>query len=128
MEKSEIIDYWNSEAEESLQVAKHLFDKKDYSYALFFGHLALEKLLKAIYVDRKDENVPRVHNLARIAKAANLNVTEDILADLIRITAFNLEARYPDYQKQFRKKCSKEFTKKELDRIDEIFKWLKSIK
>ena len=128
MEKSEITDYWNSEAEESLQVAKNLFDKKDYSYALFFGHLAIEKSLKAIYVDKKDENVPRTHNLSRIAKAANLNLTADILADLIRITAFNLEARYPDYQKKFRKKCSKEFTKKELDRIDEIFKWLKSIK
>ncbi|MEA2085314.1 MAG: AAA family ATPase [Thermodesulfobacteriota bacterium] len=32
------------------------FDKKDYSYALFFGHLAVEKLIKALYV--KNTEVP----------------------------------------------------------------------
>jgi HEPN domain-containing protein len=128
MDKKDIIDYWDSEARESLQVARHLFDKKDYSYALFFGHLAIEKLLKSIYVARKDEDVPRSHNLPRIAKAANLTIPESILFDLIRITAFNLEARYPDYKKKFRNKCTKHFTTQELDKIYEVFKWLKSIR
>jgi HEPN domain-containing protein len=128
MEKKDIIDYWDSEAEESLQVAQHLFEKQDYSYALFFGHLAVEKLLKSIYVKRRDEDVPRSHNLLRIAKAADLTVPEAILSDLIRITAFNLEARYPDYKKKFRNKCTKHFTTQELDKINEVFKWLKSIR
>lgn len=126
MDKKDIINYWDSEAEESLQVAQHLFDKKDYSYALFFGHLAIEKLLKSIYVSRKDEDVPRSHNLPRIAKAANLTIPEDILSGLIRITVFNLEARYPDYKKKFRNKCTKHFTTQELDKIHKVFKWLKS--
>ena len=77
------LNYWDSEAKEALQIAQHLFDKKDYSYALFFGHLAIEKLLKSIYVNRKDEDVPRTHNLPRIAKAANLTIPEETLADLI---------------------------------------------
>jgi len=38
MNQEEIVDYWKIEADESLKVATHLFDKKDYSYALFFGH------------------------------------------------------------------------------------------
>jgi HEPN domain-containing protein len=41
--------FWLTEAEESLRVADHLMEKADYSYALFFGHLAIEKLLKALY-------------------------------------------------------------------------------
>ena len=126
MNKKDIVDYWASEANESLQVAKHLFEKKDYSYSLFFGHLAIEKLLKSIYVKTKDENVPRTHHLIRLAKASNLNIPEDIAADLIRITAFNLEARYPDYKKSFRAKCTKHFTSQELDKIDGVFQWLKS--
>ena len=43
MNQKEIKNYWVSEAEESLGVARHLFEKEDYSYALFFGHLAIEK-------------------------------------------------------------------------------------
>ena len=40
MTPEEIRDYWIVEADEARQVAQHLFDKKDYSYSLFFGHLA----------------------------------------------------------------------------------------
>ena len=45
----QVTSYWLTEANESLQVAEHLTEKGDYSYALFFGHLAIEKALKAIY-------------------------------------------------------------------------------
>lgn len=126
MNKDELVKYWVTEAEESLSVAGHLFEKRDYSYSLFFGHLAVEKILKAVYVGKKDENVPRSHNLQRIAKAAGLTVPEDKLADLIRITAFNIEARYPDYKRNFRKKCTADFTRQELKKIREVFTWLKS--
>jgi HEPN domain-containing protein len=125
MTKDELTAYWLAEAEESLTVAGHLFDKKDYSYSLFFGHLAIEKLLKAIYVKNVDENVPRSHNLPKIAKAAGLDVSDEMQDDLIRITAFNIEARYPDYKREFRKKCTAEFTATELKKIQEVFAWLK---
>ena len=46
----EVSRYWVDEAEEALAVLEHLFEKGDYSYALFFGHLAIEKMLKGLYV------------------------------------------------------------------------------
>ncbi|MBU1195539.1 MAG: HEPN domain-containing protein [Proteobacteria bacterium] len=103
MDQKAIIEFWASEAEESFHVADHLFEKKDYSYALFFGHLAVEKILKAVFVKNKNEAVPRSHNLLRLAKEANIEITEEQEHTLIRITAFNLETRYPDYKKEFRK-------------------------
>lgn len=39
----QIVHYWMEEAEEALTVAEHLNEKGDYSYSLFFGHLAVEK-------------------------------------------------------------------------------------
>lgn len=127
MEHEDIFQYWISEAEEANKVAKHLFDKKDYSYSLFFGHLAVEKMLKAIYVKNISEEVPRSHNLLRLAKEAKVHIPEEKQRDLIRITAFNLEARYPDYKKEFRKKCTIQFAKVELSKIDGVLKWLKSM-
>ncbi len=127
MNQEEIVDYWKIEADESLKVATHLFDKKDYSYALFFGHLAVEKILKAIFVQNVSPNVPRTHNLPRLAKAAQVPVTEQQEYDLVRITAFNLEARYPDYKREFRKKCTAEFSTTETQKIKEVFSWLKSM-
>ena len=39
----QVTNYWLTEANESLQVAEHLTEKGDYSYALFFGHLLLKR-------------------------------------------------------------------------------------
>ena len=127
MEQKDIIDFWASEAEEALNVAKHLFEKKDHSYALFFGHLAVEKIIKAILVKNTDQQVPRSHNLLRLAREAHIETNDEQRHALIRITAFNLESRYPDYKKEFRKKCTLQFTVLELEKIREVFTWLKSM-
>ncbi len=126
MNQKEIVDYWVTEADESLNVAQHLFEKEDFSYSLFFGHLAVEKIIKALIV-KSNLEVPRSHNLLRLAKEAQIEISEQNKASLIRITAFNLESRYPDYKKEFRKKCTQQFTQMELEKIKKVFIWLKSI-
>lgn len=55
LNKQPAVHYWITSAEDDWRVAQHLFDKGDYSYSLFFGHLTIEKYLKAIYVDRVEE-------------------------------------------------------------------------
>ena len=118
--------YWLAEAEEALQVADHLVEKEDYSYALFFGHLAVEKLLKALFVAYRREHAPPLHNLHRLATSAGLELDKVKIDALIRITAFNIEARYPDVKRTFRRKCTAEFTNREMQLIKEIFQWLRS--
>ncbi|MBW1703488.1 MAG: HEPN domain-containing protein [Deltaproteobacteria bacterium] len=126
MNIQKIIQYWLEEASEALKVAWHLYEKDDYSYSLFFGHLAIEKLLKAIYVVRKGEHAPYLHNLLRLSEISGIELTDARRDLLIRITTFNVESRYPDERRSFRKKCTQEFTSNELNQIEDIFKWLKS--
>jgi HEPN domain-containing protein len=110
LDNAQIVAFWTTEAEESLVVAYHLVAKADYSYALFFGHLALEKMLKALYVFRQKQHAPPLHNLLRLARAAELEVDEAAAGQLTTITAFNLEARYPDLKRSFRLVCTPEYT------------------
>ncbi len=119
--------YWETEAEDALRVAEHLIEKKDYSYALFFGHLALEKLLKALCVVACEDHAPPVHNLVRLAKIARLHLDEKTENDFVTITAFNIESRYPDFKRSFRKKCTQEFTQKHMLLIKGYYKWLQSL-
>jgi len=123
----EIKGFWLKEALEALNVADHLYEKNDYSYSLFFGHLAIEKLLKGLFVLKKGEHAPYIHNLQRLAEMLDIKLTDDQTEKLITITRFNLESRYPDQKRSFRKKCTKEFTENELKKIKDIFKWLKSM-
>jgi HEPN domain-containing protein len=119
--------YWIKEAKEALTVAEHLFEKGDYSYALFFGHLAVEKILKALYVDKKKEHAPPTHNLQRLARVAALSLDDEKSQTLLLITSFNIEARCPDIKRSFRKKCTKEFTLEQMRVIRETFQWLKKM-
>ena len=124
MDIKAVESFWITEAKEALQVAEHLMEKGDYSYALFFGHLAIEKLLKAMYVVKKKDHAPPIHNLLRLAKLSGIKVPTDKIDVLIEISAFNIEARYPDFKRIFRKKCNDEYAGKQITLIKEIFLWL----
>ena len=124
MTKSEKVKYWITSAEEDWKVAGHLFEKKDYTYALFFGHLTVEKLLKALFVDKVDQVPPFTHRLTYLAERAGLHLTQEQEELFEIITDFNMESRYPDEKFSFQKKCTREFTEEYLAKIDEVRQWL----
>lgn len=121
-----LIHFWKSEADGAFKVAEHLVEKEDFSYALFFGHLALEKMLKALCVKEQQEHAPPIHNLVRLAKIAGIELDQQTENDFVTITAFNIESRYPDFKNSFRQKCTMHFTTTQMEIIKGYFKWLKS--
>jgi HEPN domain-containing protein len=48
------VEYWKLSAEHDLDSAQTLKKEKKYDWALFLGHLVLEKILKAIFVKQKE--------------------------------------------------------------------------
>lgn len=127
MDREKIIKYWLVTSESDYQTMEHLFEAGDYHWGLFIGHLVLEKLFKALYVQEFDENTPRIHDLSRLAKKCGLELDDDILEKLEFISRFNLSVRYPDYHQEFYKMCTKEFAYNSLESIKEIRTWLLSL-
>lgn len=127
MTKEEHTKYWLDTAEEDWRVANHLFEKGDYSWCLFLCHLVIEKLLKAIFVQNINKNIPLIHDLTKIAKKANIEVDDEKKVILDTITTFNIAARYDDYKRKFYKKCTKAYTQEQMNKIREIRIWLKKM-
>ena len=124
MTKDEIVKYWIEASESDLRAMQNLFTSKDYVWCLFLGHLVIEKLIKAVAVNNGLLVVPKIHDLNKLAKSAGLEVDGE-LADLLDvITAFNIEARYPDYKKEFYKKADIDFTLYYKTKITELRIWL----
>lgn len=73
MTKDEIIKYWLDSSEVDFKALESLFNDGHYAWALFVGHLVLEKLLKACYVKNVDSKYPQIHHLLKIAESANLD-------------------------------------------------------
>jgi HEPN domain-containing protein len=122
----EVTDFWITEAEEALQVAENLVASHDYSYALFFGHLAIEKLLKAMYAHQLGVHAPPIHNLVGLASKVDLELSQSRTDALAKITTFNIQARYPDFKRRFRKKCTPDYTARQMKLIRNTFEWLRS--
>ncbi len=64
MTKEEHIKYWCDSAQHDMESSEIIFTSGRYDWCLFVGHLALEKILKAVFVDRNDNNMPpKIHIL-----------------------------------------------------------------
>ena len=121
----EVAQYWLDEAEEAITVLDHLFEKGDYSYALFFGHLAIEKMLKGVYAAIRKEHAPPIHNLSRLARMADIQLSSVRKEQLTLITSFNIEARYPDLKRSFWMKCTSDYATEQIKVIKDVMIWLR---
>ena len=125
MDKHSHIRYWIETSDRDYLTMTSLFRSKDFAWALFIGHLVLEKLFKAIYVQKMGAEAPRIHDLVRLAEKWGLPLNNVLLDKLEMITRFNLNVRYPDYQQEFYKLCTESFSVEALNSIDEVRQWLK---
>ena len=95
--------HWVISSDIDFKAMEHLFEKNDYTWSLFVGHLVIEKLLKAYYIKEVDTNPTLVHNLLRIAERSKLDLTEEQKDFLVTVTTFNIQARYNDIKMDFYK-------------------------
>ncbi len=114
-------DYWRDGAGEDWEVAQELISKGKVRHGMFFAHLALEKMLKALVFRQTRNTPPRIHNLSRLAELAGLSLSEsqsDFLADM---NAFQMESRYPD---RWGPPPSREEAQSYINMGSEILEWL----
>jgi HEPN domain-containing protein len=117
------VAYWRDSAVEDLQVAHDLIKRQRTRHGLFFLHLALEKLLKALVCRQTQDLAPRMHNLIRLAELAGISLDETQVDTLSEINAFNLEGRYPDALTPL---PSLSEAKGYLREAEEVYRWLMS--
>lgn len=129
MNNIDLMNYWMESADEDYNVMNVLHSNKKNSYCLFFGHLVIEKLLKALYAKKNKSApyAPKTHDLLHLAEKTELELTERQEDLLDTITRFNMNARYDDYRKEFYLKCTDEYTKHQIKNIEEVKIWLESL-
>ena len=119
------IQYWLESAERSWSTTQDLLKTRHNDACLFFCHLTLEKLLKALVVKVTQEPAPYIHDLAKLAQIARLQLTEEQLQQLRTITTFNISARYDEVRLAFYKQCTPRYTKEYFEISEQLYVWFK---
>ena len=117
--------HWIEMSDKDYKTMLNMFKSKDYHWALFIGHLIIERLLKACVMKNKKHHAPPTHDLLRLAALAGLEADEEKSDWLDTITTFNINARYDDYKKEFYKKCTPAYTTAWIAKIKILRKWIK---
>jgi len=112
MTRKQHVDYWLLGAAESLKDMRSAVKSKRGTNAMFCGHLAVEKMLKALCAVRNIK-IERDHKLLILAKDSGyinqLSASEQ--QELLTITSFNIEARYDDYKRRFYAICTPQYVR-----------------
>lgn len=124
MSKEEMIAYWTRSAAEDVITADSLFASKRYVACLFYCHLFVEKMLKAVIVVETGESAPYGHKLLHLGQKTKLAWRKEQLDLLDELTRFNIRARYEDYKFSLHKRATEEFTKAYLAKARDIYLWI----
>ena len=129
MDNIDLMKYWINSSDRDYESMKQNFEIKQYTWALFIGHLTIEKLLKGLYAKNNKDNPYTVksHNLLALAQKCNIKLTDKQVEKLKIITQFNISTRYEDYKDEFYKTCTQEYTEKQIKNIEEVRLWLKKL-
>ena len=122
---NKIVKHWIDTSDNDFEAMLTLFGSKIYHWALFMGHISVEKLLKAYFVKKNQNHAPYTHNLYRLAELGGLEISEEYAEWLFKITTFDLNARYDDYKKEFYSMCTADFTKEWIEKIKILQQWIK---
>jgi HEPN domain-containing protein len=90
------IDYWRKGAEEDFPVGMRLAREGSVRHGLFFIHLALEKIIKALVCRYTGDLAPRTHNLVRLLEISGIVYSKEDVLFIANMNKHNIEGRYPD--------------------------------
>ena len=126
MNKQEHIAYWIKIASKDLDMFEFLKDQKKFVPALFYGHLYLEKILKATWIKNNDNNVPpKTHNLLKLAKDAKIKIPDEQQEFLVKLNTYQIESRYPEDIDRLYEITTEQLVEDYFGQIKMIATWLK---
>jgi HEPN domain-containing protein len=121
MNKEEHIAYWLRSAEKDLETLHYLSKGKKFVQALFFGHLYIEKLMKALWIrDNPSFFPPKTHNILKLLSETRVDLTEDQRIFLFKLNQYQIESRYPEDIEKLYKVTNESLTKEYIHQIENI--------
>ena len=120
-----VYQYWLTSSDSDYEVMLNLVQSRNYNWALFLGHIVMEKLMKAYFVKNNGIHAPFSHDLRLLNAKCNIEFPDEMAVHLDVITSFNINARYDTFKEDFQKRCTPEFANEWISNIKQIRQWIK---
>lgn len=126
MDKKEKVEYWLDIADYDLETAKSMLTSGRYLYVVFMCQQAIEKMLKALYINLFDEDPPRSHNLAFLFNKLGIDASDETMNVFNSLSAHYINNRYPEYKNKLSTVLDQKNAEEFLTKTERTYTWLKS--
>jgi len=127
LNKSRKIEYWLDIAQYDMDTARAMHENGRYLYAVFMCQQATEKILKANYIQKFDNEAPMTHNIIYLANLLDMKLSPEQNETVSTLTAYYIEGRYPSYKKKLSILVDSNKSYTLLKQTEVLFQWLKSL-
>jgi HEPN domain-containing protein len=119
------VSNWLDQSNQDWEVVHVLFQSQYFGQCLFWAHLVVEKICKALWIKNLGiPKPPRTHNLLFLLEEAEIEVDLSQKRILIDLGFFQSQGRYPDDLYKIESEINFEKANELLQQIDELRKWL----
>ncbi|EKD56816.1 MAG: HEPN protein [uncultured bacterium] len=116
---------WLEIAESDLGLAKKLIKDSSWRYySPHFCHQSIEKLLKAIIVEKSEDLPPYIHKLKKLSEIAKIKLSSKQIEWILTLDPLYISTKYPEELNKIKKECDEKFVSNVYKNTQEIFKWL----
>jgi HEPN domain-containing protein len=124
---NEAVQNWVERARYDLDTATAMMASGRYLYVAFCCQQAAEKALKAVVAERTGSLPPRIHNLLRLAEAAQIELPAGRAEFLGDLSAYYIQSRYPEEMSTLASAITRVTAQTILTTTKETTKWLFSM-
>ncbi|SFR01548.1 HEPN domain-containing protein [Desulfoscipio geothermicus] len=116
---------WLDQVDYDLDTAESMLTTGRYVYTIFMCHLAIEKTLKALMVEKTGKMPPKIHNLIRLIKLGNAKLSSHQLKFVSRLSLAGVVTRYPENLRKAISDYPQPVAREYLKNTKEVIKCLK---
>jgi HEPN domain-containing protein len=116
---------WLRQADYDIDTAEYMHQGGRYLHAVFMCHLAVEKALKGLYFERRNEFPPKSHSLVFLLNEIGVNPPENLGRFMVRLSEASIPTRYPENLSNVQKEFTETIVKDILARSKEVVLWIK---
>ena len=121
MTKQDHVAYWMNSADQNWQEVSAMLNAGTYVPCLFWAHLTIEKLAKALWVkENTSDTPPFTHNIARLLADTSITLTSTQATFIQQLNTFQLEGRYESYTANLRQMATLTFTQSVLQDVTDL--------
>lgn len=118
------VENWRKSSRYDLRAASQMLRGGYHIYTIFFCHLAVEKMLKAVTEKVSGKTPPKTHNLRYLLERAGLKPPQDMFESIGALSDLSIPTRYPLDLESNSKTYTKERAKEYLRRAKEAVRWI----